>query len=178
MIEIINISNYDNSIKKFKIIFWQWYKSRSLMWIGYIICCLLVFWLFEELFLNEELYSKILLFILIGGVMLAIYELIAPFISYSKNKKKIKEKFGISTPYEIIYKLHQDSITYPEFEGSEIKYIDAKYSSFRSIIYSSKNNAILFRKSFKIGAIVVLLDNYDEKKKDELFLIITSLKKK
>lgn len=29
MIEIINISNYDNNIKKLKLNFWQWYKSRE-----------------------------------------------------------------------------------------------------------------------------------------------------
>ncbi len=52
MIDIINISNYDNCIKKYKITFWQWYKSRSMMWGGYMICCSLVFWLFKDLLLK------------------------------------------------------------------------------------------------------------------------------
>lgn len=86
---------------------------------------------------------------------------------------KIKNHFATNKEYEVIYYFNRGVFSFTEVEKHIIKYSDLK-----SITYKEKENAILFRKSFKFDFVVVLLDDYDEEKKEELFSIIPSLKKK
>ncbi|MFH5882398.1 hypothetical protein [Liberiplasma polymorphum] len=176
MIEIKNTSNYMNSVKKFNLSFRQWYKTRIVLFGGVIVIWSVVFWLLSDFLTNGEVYDTILLIILMGCGLLIIYELLVPLISYRKSIKLLKQRFSLNNSYEVIYTLNKDSFVFPELEGSKNKYTTSRYESLRSITFSAKENAILFRKNLRLETIVVLLDDLNDMEKEQVLTLIPSLK--
>lgn len=178
MIEIKNINNYTNSVKKFNLSFRQWYKTRVALFGGVIVTWSIVFWSLRKSLSSGEVYDTILLIILMGCGLLIIYELLVPLISYRTSLKLIKQRFSLNKSYEVVYSLNKDSFTFPELDGSVIKYSTSRYENLRSITFRAKENAILFRKSLRLETIVVLLEDLNDVEKEKVLALIPSLKVK